>query len=182
MPSKPVKKKKCRICKAEFTPFQSTAVVCSVKCAISLAESKRTKEFRRETKLLKEKIKTKAAWAKEAQAAFNRFIRLRDYAEPCISCGRYHQGQYHAGHYKSVGATPELRFDEANCHKQCAPCNNHLSGNIANYRPRLVDKVGQAEVDRIEGFQKLNRYTIDDLKEIKATYNKKARELEKQNE
>ena len=159
----------------------STAVVCSTMCAISLAESKRVKEFRKEARLLKEKIKTKAQWAKETQAAFNKFIRLRDAQEPCISCGRHHQGQYHAGHYKSVGATPELRFDENNCHKQCAPCNNHLSGNIANYRPRMLEKIGQEEMDRIEGVQKLNKYSIDDLKEIKKTYNAKARELEKNN-
>ena len=175
------KQKTCKVCKEKFTPFMSTAVVCSTMCAIKFAESKRVKGFRKETRLLKEKIKTKAQWAKEAQAAFNRFIRLRDADLPCISCGRHHQGQYHAGHYKSVGATPELRFDENNCHKQCAPCNNHLSGNIANYRPRLIEKIGEDEMSRIEGVQKLNKYTIDDLKEIKKTYVAKARELERNN-
>ena len=48
------------------------------------------------TRAKRESLKSKAQWAKEAQTEFNRFIRLRDADQPCISCGRHHQGQYHA--------------------------------------------------------------------------------------
>jgi hypothetical protein len=71
-------------------------------------------------------VKPISYFIKQAQHAFNEFIRYRDRDFPCISCGRHHDGQYHAGHFRTTGASPELRFDEDNCHKQCSACNNHL--------------------------------------------------------
>lgn len=115
---------------------------------------------------------------KQAQMQFNKFIRVRDRLLPCVSCGRHHNGQYHAGHYRSRGAHPELRFEELNCHKQCAPCNNHLSGNISNYRPALINKIGQDKVDWIEGQHEVIKYTCADLKEIELKYKEKIKQLE----
>lgn len=132
-------------------------------------------------KAKKEKLKTKGEHLREAQAAFNAFIRLRDAQEPCISCGKYHTGQYHAGHYRSVGSAPELRFEESNVYKQCAPCNNHLSGNLINYRANLVNKIGLAKVEWLEGKHEPKRYTIEQIQDIKAHYRKRVREMQKQN-
>lgn len=176
---KPLREKKCKVCGEKFRPFQSTQRTCSTICAINDGRAQRKKADKRELRQAKERIKPRAQWIKEAQAAFNKFIRLRDAAEPCISCGRHHQGQYHAGHYKSTGASPELRFEELNCHKQCAPCNNHLSGNIVNYRPALIAKIGMGYVEWLEGNHPPAKWTIDELKEIKRRYNAKAREIEK---
>ena len=96
--------KTCRVCKAKFTPRLQMQIACSLECALSLAVSKRGKEEKRALvqekradKEKREKLKSKAQWAREAQTAFNAYIRLRDDADPCISCGRYHAGQYHAG-------------------------------------------------------------------------------------
>jgi len=47
------------------------------------------------------------------------------------------------------------------------------SGNILEYRIRLVKKIGQAAVDWLEGPHEPKRYTIDELKEIKAEYKSK---------
>jgi len=113
---------------------------------------------------------------------FNRFIRLRDADQPCISCQRFHSGQYHAGHYRTVGANPELRFDERNVHKQCAPCNNHLSGNIINYRTGLLQKVGREVVEWLEGPHEAKHYTIDELKQLIAHYKLKCKEITKENQ
>lgn len=88
---------------------------------------------------------------RKAQTAFNAYIRERDAGEACISCGRFHDGQWHAGHYLTTAAHPELRFDPRNCHKQCAPCNNHLSGNLVAFRKGLVQRYGQELVDWLEG-------------------------------
>ncbi len=163
----------------------------SIDCSISYFRAKQEKarakqqsrakrEHREKLKAVKrahradkERIKSRGDWIKDVQAVFNRFIRLRDAREPCISCQRHHSGQYHAGHYRSTGSTPELRFEESNCHKQCSPCNNHLSGNIVNYRPRLIQKIGQAAVDWIEGPHEPKKYTIDDLKALKKKYQAK---------
>ena len=122
------------------------------------------------TRAKRESLKSKAAHAKDAQQAFNAFIRERDADQPCISCGRWHTGQYHAGHYLSVGARPELRFTESNVHKQCAPCNTHLSGNAVLFRRGLVAKLGLELVEWLEGPHEPRRDTIDSLKAIKAHY------------
>ena len=71
---------------------------------------KHRNEQRRKAKERKAKLKSRSEWLKEAQAVFNKFIRLRDKDQPCISCGRYHQGQYHAGHYRSVGLALNCDF------------------------------------------------------------------------
>ena len=115
---------------------------------------------------------------KKTQRIFNTFIRLRDLSDTCISCGRHHSGQYHAGHYRSVGANPELRFLPSNCHKQCSACNNHLSGNISNYRINLIGKIGEAAVADLERSHPPKRYTIEDLKEIQSKYKLLIKELD----
>ena len=128
-------------------------------------------------KARKEAIKSRSDWAREAQTAFNAFIRARDEGLPCISCGRHHQGQWHAGHYLSTGARPELRYTESNVHRQCAPCNTHLSGNAVLYRISLIERIGLEEVERLEGPHPLPKWTPDDYKAIRDTYKKKLKEL-----
>ena len=129
------------------------------------------------TRQKRESLKSKAQHAKEAQTAFNAFVRERDADQPCISCGRWHNGQYHAGHYLSVGARPELRFTESNVHKQCAPCNTHLSGNAVLFRRGLVAKLGMELVEWLEGPHEPRRDTVDSLKAIKAHYTTLTRQL-----
>ncbi len=181
-----MKPKKCKSCREPFTPSRPLQSACGVQCAIALTnagkeKARKAKEAREraEHRIAKEKVKTKGEHAKEAQAAFNEFIRLRDKDEPCISCGRYHEGQYHAGHYRSVGANPELRFEPLNVWKQCAPCNTHLSGNLVNFRLWLIQVIGVEKVEWLEGPHEPKRYTIEDLRAIKAEYRAKVRELKK---
>ena len=131
---------------------------------------------RAEIRRRKEAIKSRADWAKEAQTAFNAWVRIRDEGLPCISCGRQHQGQWHAGHYLSTGARPELRFTESNVHRQCAPCNTHLSGNAVLYRIGLIERIGLQVVEWLEGPHELPKWTADELREIRDTYRRKAKE------
>lgn len=183
---KKVKQKKCIICKGLFIPsYTSAQRVCSLECAKEAGSRKTEKDAAKqksvERKQLKEaklNIKPRSKWLAEAQAVFNKYIRLRDAKDPCISCGRHHTGQYHAGHYRSVGANPELRFNELNCHKQCSSCNTHLSGNLIEYRINLIRKIGLASVMEIESKHNPLKLTIDDIKEIKRHYQHKCRELE----
>lgn len=168
---------------ADYTKKKGFCTIeCMTQCGIERAQKAAEKKKRAEIRQAKDRIKTKGEHAKDAQAAFNGFIRERDHDRPCISCGRHHQGQYHAGHYRTVGASPELRFEELNAHKQCAPCNNHKSGNIVEYRINLVQRIGQANVDWLEGPHEPKRYTVEDLKEIGAKYRRKARELKRERE
>lgn len=184
---KEVKQKTCKACGSKFRPLLSTQKACSVKCALDLAPANQDKarkaiaqRERREIKVRKERVKSRADHVRETQAVFNEWIRLRDAALPCVSCGRHHEGQYHAGHYRTVGANPELRFEPLNVWKQCAPCNNHKSGDIVNYRIELVKRIGADRVAWLEGPHEAQRYTIEDLKAIKAEYRAKIKELKEQ--
>jgi hypothetical protein len=158
---------------------------CSDDCAITYAVTKarkdRDKQLRAESRQIKESIKTRSDWMREAQVEFNKYIRYRDHYDPCISCGRFHTGQYHAGHYRTVGSTKgnRLRYTEDNCHKQCSACNNHKSGDIVNYRINLLAKIGEERLRWLEGHHEPHRYMIDELKEIKAEYRKRASDIKK---
>lgn len=176
--------RKCKVCGTVFQKKTPLHCLCSGACAtkhlIAQNEKKKErelKESKRETKSKLEAIKPRSKWLSEAQAIFNKFIRLRDEKLPCISCGRFHTGQYHAGHYRTVGSAAHLRFHEQNCHKQCAPCNNHLSGNIINYRTGLIKKIGIDAVEALEANQAPAKYTIDDVKLIIAKYRLMIKEI-----
>ena len=176
--------RRCKQCRTEIPPaakctdFISKKGFCGIDCAstwaASMAAKQRIKTRKAETKTRKDKIKSKTQWLAEAQAAFNAYIRARDHGQGCISCGTNKQGiQYHAGHYRTRKAAPQLRFDEAQVWLQCATCNNHLSGNLISYRRELLNRIGQAEVDRIECDNSEARFTIEDAKRIKAQYKAK---------
>lgn len=168
---------KCKICRSEFQKRSITHKTCSPECAEELVQREKIARQRKESREQRERLKSRSEWLKEAQTWVNRYIRLRDENEPCISCGRHHQGQYHAGHYLSTGARPELRFTEINIHKQCSVCNNHLSGNLVLYRASLIKKIGLEQVEWLEGPHEPKKHTIDDLKEIIKLYKLKCKEV-----
>ena len=185
---KPAKPKKCRVaaCRTSFVPSRIGQAVCSPACALidgprhapkarkALAEIER-----KDIKVRKEKLKSRADHAKDTQQAFNEWVRLRDADLPCVSCGRHHDGQYHAGHYRTVAANPAIRFEPLNVHKQCSPCNNHKSGDIVNYRIELVKRIGAEAVEWLEGPHEPKKYTVEQLKAMTAEYRAKTRELKK---
>ena len=82
------------------------------------------------------------------------YVRKRDtvngYAR-CISCGRImKEGTFHAGHYYAAGKYENLRFDLDNIHSQCPQCNYYMHGNLENYRPNLIKKIGEKRFQRLE--------------------------------
>ena len=182
---KEVKQKTCKACGGKFRPsFNSTQVVCSPKCALSHAPANQQKarkaidqRERREIKVRKEKLKSRADHLKEAQVVVNQYIRLRDADLPCVSCGRFHDGQWHAGHFRSAGGHPELRFEPLNIWRQCAPCNTHKSGDLVNYRAELVRRIGAEKVEWLEGAHNAKKYTIEQLQEIKVHYRALVRQM-----
>lgn len=176
------KPKTCKICGAQYYQTQGGQKVCGWKCALVLAREKRAeavqKAKRREHRKAKEKLKTRSDYLRECQTVFNAYIRARDKGKPCISCQRHHNGQIHAGHYRTTKAAPELRFHPWNCHSQCQPCNTHLSGNITEYRINLVALLGVEAVEWLERKDhKPQKLSIDDIKEIKAYYKQELKRL-----
>lgn len=180
------KPKTCRnpACRASFVPQRLGQAVCNYTCGLAIkdvnqerARKSLAQVERQEINVRKEKLKSRADHLKATQQAFNAWVRERDAELPCISCGRHHQGKYDAGHYRTVGSNPALRFEPLNCHRQCSPCNTQLSGNIVNYRIALVTRIGAEAVDWLEGPHEAKKYTVEELKAMTADYRAKTREL-----
>lgn len=177
--------RKCCGCKSRFPVEGMTKLPAgwfhSMDCAYSYGnkKAKKTKEkdFNAETRKRKEKLKTRSDWLREAQKEFNRYIRLRDNCV-CISCQKPLGSKYDAGHYRSVGAHPELRFCEENVHSQCVHCNQHKSGNAIDYRINLINKIGLERVEWLEGAHELQKLNIEQIKEIKQKYKAMANALQ----
>lgn len=83
-----------------------------------------------------------------------------------------------AGHYRSVGSCPELRFEPLNVHLQCEYCNTYLHANLINYRINLIKKIGIKKVEWIEGKHDPKRYTKEQLIDLKEYYKNKIKEHE----
>lgn len=187
------KPRKCQNteCGAKFIPQRLGQRVCSPACALAIkdkhakpARKAIADRERREIKARKEKLKSRSDHLREAQQAFNEFIRWRDRiaGHVCISSGLpldWSGNQTDAGHYRSTGAAPHLRFNENNCHAQRKLDNRYLSGNAVDYRVGLIARIGLAAVEELEADNSVRKYTVEDLKAIKAHYRAKVRELKK---
>lgn len=185
--------KKCQnpACAESFIPQRLGQKVCSPACALAVAPKNHKvarkaidQLERREIKARKEKLKSRADHLREAQQAFNEFIRWRDRlaGHPCISSGKpldWSGNAVDAGHYRSVGAAPHLRFDERNCHAQRKHDNQYKSGNVTDYRIGLIVRIGIEAVEALESDNSVRKYTVEELKAIKAKYRAKTRELKR---
>lgn len=198
-------RRKCAHCREWFHPARDGQVACSFECANAIGkeqtakarEAAKQKEAQRQRaeeksgrqrrKAKRESFKTKAQWDKEAQSAFNRYIRIRDEGKECVSCGNPLIGKSNyltgsaidASHYRSRGAASHLKFNVFNVHSACTRCNRQLSGNAVEYRIRLIERIGQERVERLESDNEPRRFDIPYLLRIKSIFTRKARALEK---
>ena len=187
------KPKTCKnpACRASFVPQRLGQAVCNYTCGLVIkdvnqerARKSLAQVERREIKVRKEKLKSRGDHIREAQLAFNAYIRARDQAagHQCISSGKpldWSGNAVDAGHYRSVGSAPHLRFDERNCHAQSKQDNRFLSGNAVDYRIGLIARIGQEAVDDLEADQSVRKYSVEQIKGIKAYYRAKTRELKR---
>jgi hypothetical protein len=181
---------KCKACAAQFVRIKSFQTWCSIDCACKLAQlavkKKRDKEQSADRKATREKLdamRTKPQLLKLAQQAFNAYIRARDAGKPCICCGKplgTEPNSFDAGHYRSVGSAPHMRFVEDNVHGQTKHCNNYLAGNHVEYRKGLIKRIGLRAVELIEADNTTRKYTKEGLQEIARHYNAEARRLKKE--
>lgn len=183
------KKRKCAYCKERFE-VESGSILpvgffCSKDHIFLYANKKRGQTVKKIHNEFKKKFKQSdiSFRKKQAQTAFNGYIRKRDESKPCISCDKINNGshQRHASHYRSVGACPELRFNELNVHASCAQCNSMKSGNIIEYRIRLITKLGEKKVIWLESQNYARKYTCEDYSEIEKEYKLKLKELSDEN-
>ncbi|MCJ7959133.1 MAG: recombination protein NinG [Pseudomonas sp.] len=190
LPAKQPRPKTCKnpACGEKFVAQRLGQAVCSPKCGLAIKDVNQDKARkaladvgRKELRAAKDRVKPKGQYMREAQAAFNAWIRARDSALGCVSCDKPSTwaGQWHASHFRSVGSSPEHRFNPLNVHRACSVCNNHLSGNILGYQPELIRRIGAEAVEALLGPSEPKRYTIEDLKAITAEYRAKTKELKK---
>lgn len=187
-----LKPKKCVSCKTVFEPARSLQKVCSPVCAAAwsakISAQKAARANRAERKSLREaktKLKRRSQWIKEAQAAVNKVARLRDIraGHGCISCGAKpdpkYGGSVDAGHFRSVGSAPHMRFYLPQIRLQCVKCNRFMGSNAVNYRKGLIERIGIERVEEIESMQWTAKWSIEYLQRLKRVMNKKARRLER---
>lgn len=198
-------RRKCKVCSAWFIPaYDNIRWCCPEHGAIYALELRAKEKVKAEAKRIKakheaekadrkrqqakrESFKTKAQWDKEAQSAFNRYIRIRDEGKPCVSCGNPLIGKSNyltgsaidASHYRSRGAASHLKFNTFNVHSACTRCNRQLSGNAVEYRIRLIERIGLERVERLESDNEPRRFDIPYLKRVKSIFSRRANALSK---
>jgi hypothetical protein len=189
--------KRCRICRTEFEPRNTLQQTCKPACAIEYSrtsskerlakDAKRAFHVERQgTRVALDKLKNRRQLTKEAQVEFNRFIRERDRAQPCICCGSFTAdsdlitgSRWDAGHYRSTGAAPHLRFNEDNCHRQRVVCNRNGSGRAVEYRRGLINRIGIARVEALENDNSIRKFSALELREVRDLYRRRRKEMEK---
>ena len=189
--------KKCPECGEKYQPTRQLQPCCdNMECKASYAirhieatrKRRRMQEMnvqkadRKVIKLKLDAIKPRGKLIAEADRAFCAYIRFRDQLAGylCISSGKpldWSGNNVDAGHYRSRGSAPHLRYDERNCHAQSKHDNRYLSGNAVDYRIGLISRIGLAEVEALEADQKPRKYSNDDLIAINAKYVAKLKAL-----
>lgn len=194
-------RRKCTVCREWFYPARSEQYVCSYECACvhgkaandaAKAEKQRKEKKRRQEeekadrKRMRERriaLKTKPQWRKEAQDAFNRYVRLRDAGKPCISCGRMPDqkfgGTMDCGHYRTRGAAAHLAFNLFNTAAQCVYCNRDRAGAQKAFEKGLIERIGAERVEDLNNNNTVRKFDITYFQRIKSIFTRRARQLEK---
>jgi hypothetical protein len=174
-----MKTRKCKYCKQAFEPSVFLQKNCfDPNCVTEWINEVKQKNWQKKKAKLKADLMTVQDYIKLAQQVFNKYIRLRDVGNVCISCQKKPLKE-NAGHFYNANNHWSVRFDERNVHLQCEHCNTFLSGNLIYYRENLLKKIGLEEFENLSAeAMKTQKYTIEELKEIIATYKKKCKEIE----
>lgn len=166
--------KKCKNCKEQFTPHNFLQKYCTKdECLKVFVADLKIKEWNKKKKRMVEDLKTANDYLKIAQQVFNKFIRVRDAGQNCISCNKPCKKE-NAGHYYSQGGHSAVRFDEDNVHLQCEACNTYLSGNLLNYQIGIEQRIGAQKLLELQAkAHQVKKWTKDELKELIEEYKNK---------
>lgn len=192
-------KRKCAYCKerkpSETMFIKGTQAFCSKDHYIEYAVSNKKslvkkgkniidKEKRKRHSQRKKELRPIKWWQDELQKVVNYYVvHIRDKDKPCCTCGNTNPDiKYDAGHYRTRGAAPEIRYELKNIHKQCSVrCNQYGSGMRAEYREFIVNEYGKEALEWLDGKHKSLKETFkgweDYEKEIQR-YKKLIKELE----
>ena len=171
---------RCKNCKNKFEPVRFNQKYClEADCVRVWVESEKAKQWKKTKQKMQQDLETVQDFLNMTQVIVNKFIRLRDKEENCISCGKHINGVRHASHYLSAGGHSAIRFNEDNIWVSCYKCNVMLSGNQVEYRKALIKKIGIERVEWLEEHgSETKRWTKEELREIMQKYKLKCKELE----
>lgn len=169
---------RCKNCKEVFIPVKFNQKFCfESECVRVWVELEKEKQWKKKKKQLKDELQTLPELMKLAQITFNKFIRQRDKAQPCISCGSKLGAKYDAGHYFSSGGHKSVTFDEDNVHAQCVTCNQFKHGNLLNYQIGIQQRIGADKLIELHAkAHEVKKWTKDELNEIIKRYKSKINE------
>ena len=170
---------RCKNCSDKFEPIRFNMKYClKDECIKVFVEKTKEQQWKKTKAKAKLDLMTLSDYLKLAQQVFNKFIRLRDKGQVCISCQKPPKKQ-NAGHYFSSGGHSNVRFDEDNVHLQCEHCNTFLSGNLLNYQIEIEKRIGAEKLIELQAKAHLEKkWTKDELKELMVIYKKKIKEIE----
>jgi hypothetical protein len=173
---------RCKNCKTKFEPIRFNQKYClESECVRVWVESEKAKVWKKTKAKMKNDLETIQELIKATQIIFNKYIRLRDKGQVCISCQKkLKEGNVDAGHMWSAGGHSNLRFNEFNVNAQCSrPCNKDKAGDINNYRLGFVERYGIEKLNEIDSLAKIERkFSKEELKELMQVYKNKIKELE----
>ena len=202
------KAKSCKnpACRASFVPQRLGQAVCNYTCGLAIKEVNQAKAVkalaqigRRDIKVRKEALKSRADHLKDAEKAVRDYRRTYELSigSGCMSCGLSQEeilaaqgwktgGAFDAGHFLGKGARPELRLVPSNIWLQCKSCNAgsskyaHKGSTVSQaFRVGLIARIGLDAVEALEADHEPRKHTVDELKAITAEYRAKTRELKK---
>lgn len=173
---------------------------CSYDCATEFAQAKVVKKVKADNKKKKDDYYKSDLPSQhtKTQKVFNRVRKKQEYLrfaesgiEPeCMSCGKTKM-DWCCGHYKTVGSSKALRYDEINTYLQCNNyCNRNLSGNIAGnattrgYTQGLLDQFGKEDGQTIIDYcnrhqSDIKKWTCEEVEAIRKHYLNLEKELDK---
>jgi hypothetical protein len=170
---------RCKNCKEKFEPKTFLQKYCfKDECMKVFVEKTKEKAWKEKKQKMQQDLETVQDYIKMAQIIFNKYIRLRDKGQVCISCQKKPLKE-NADHFFNANNHYNVRFDERNVHLQCEHCNTYLSGNLIEYQRNLIHKIGTENYQQLEAeARKTRKFTKEELKEIMAEYKKKIKDLE----
>ena len=170
---------RCKNCKQPFEPVRFNQKFCfDPECVKVWVTSEKEKQWKKKKAKLKVELMTLQDYIKLAQQVVNKYINLRDKGLPCISCDKIITGRVNASHFWNANNHYNVRFNEDNIHSSCINCNQFMSGNLLEYRKRLILKIGIERFNNLEiESKKTRKFTIVELKEIIKTYKEKIKNI-----
>lgn len=192
--------KRCKACRGAFTPASDMQTHCRAQaCADALAAEVTQRRLRREAKerrqaeklenesirARKEALKGIPELKREAQQAFNAWVRYRDQGKGCFVCGAPLRlggvgGGFDAGHIRSRSQADHLRYDERNVHGQCKPCNAPGATKDHEMRAAAERLLGKEMADALYADNRVIKWDRDWLRNIRDNYRNRVRHMKKE--